>query len=828
MDKSYQHQQIEKKWQKKWVSKKLFKAADKSRKPKHYILDMFPYPSGAGLHVGHPEGYTATDIISRYMRMKGYNVLHPMGWDAFGLPAENYAIKTKIHPDKSTNANIKTFRRQIQELGFSYDWNREVSTCSPEYYKWTQWFFAFLYKNGLAYKKKAPVNWCPSCHTVLANEQVIDGKCDRCKSEVIQKELSQWFFKITDYIEKKGKTSGLLDGLNKIDWPESTKAGQSNWIGKSEGAEVDFQVKDSKKKIRVYTTRFDTIFGVSFLALAPEHADVASLTHPDQKAEMEKYMNEVKKKSELDRQMEGKKKTGVFTGSYAINPINKKEIPIYVADFVLMYGTGAVMGTPAHDHRDFQFAKAFGLQAPQVILQHKDQESSPDVQEWKNSLSEYGILTHSGEYSGMTSEEALKELHTLMEKQGFGKKKMNYKLRDWLVSRQRYWGAPIPIVYDDQGKDYLVPDNELPVKLPKDVDFNPTGESPLVKSKSFHSKKDLARIEKKLKKAKILPADRTLVKRESDTMDTFVCSSWYFFRFMDPKNKKEFASKKLMNQWGPVDLYVGGAEHTVLHLLYARFFTKALHHHGYIKFDEPFKKLRHQGLILGEDGEKMSKSRGNVINPDSIIKDYGADTLRLYEMFMGPFEQQKPWSMKGVQGVYRFLQKVWRLGMEVPRTKAKPDKETLKIMHQTLKKVTHDIDEFKFNTAVSQMMIFVNHLQSLEKLPQQALEMLLICLHPFAPHLTEELWSKLKKSKMIMDQKWPKFDARLAKEDLINLPVQVNGKLRATIQVPAEIGQEEALAKAKQDPQIQKYLEGVQIVKEIFVPGKILNIVVRQ
>jgi leucyl-tRNA synthetase len=823
MEKSYQHQQIEKKWQKKWVSKKLFKASDKSRKPKYYLLDMFPYPSGAGLHVGHPEGYTATDIIARYKRMKGYNVLHPMGWDSFGLPAENYAIKTKIHPDKSTNTNIKTFRRQIQELGFSYDWDREISTCSVEYYRWTQWLFSFLYKNGLAYKKKAPVNWCPNCNTVLANEQVVDGRCDRCKTEVIQKELSQWFFKITDYLEKKGKTSGLLDGLKKIDWPESTKAGQTNWIGKKEGTNIHHQVEGMKIQLDTFSAYPAWLFADTFIVMAPEHPLVKELVKGTKhEKEANDFIKETRKITAQERNEDHFEKKGVFTGRYALDPFNPgARMPIWIANFALMdFGTG-IIRCSAHDVRDYEFAQKYKIPLNEVV--ERKVESEPI-----NAHSNEGVLKNSGPFSGKSiNAELIQEMLDWIEKSKIGKRTVTYRIRDWLVSRQRYWGAPIPIVYDDQGKDYLVPDDELPVKLPTDVDFNPTGESPLVKSKKFHAAKDLKRIELKLKKKKILPADRTLVKRESDTMDTFVCSSWYFFRFMDPKNKKEFASQKLINQWGPVDLYVGGAEHTVLHLLYARFFTKALHHHGMIKFDEPFKKLRHQGLILGEDGEKMSKSRGNVINPDGIIKDYGADTLRIYEMFMGPFEQQKPWSMKGVQGVYRFLQKVWRLATEVPQTKKKPERETLKIMHQTLKKVTSDIEEFKFNTAVSQMMIFINHLQTLEKLPQAALEMLLICLYPFAPHLSEELWESLKKKSTLLEHKWPKFDARLAKEDLINLPVQVNGKLRATIQVPVDISQADALQKAKEDAHVQKYLEGVQIVKEIFVPGKIVNIVVK-
>lgn len=828
MENTYNHQEIEKRWQKLWLTKKSFKAKDADRKPKYYILDMFPYPSGAGLHVGHPEGYTATDIIARYKRMKGFNVLHPMGWDAFGLPAENYAIKTKIHPEKSTLNNIKIFKKQIQALGFSYDWDREVTTCLPDYYKWTQWFFSFLYRNGLAYKKTAPVNWCENDQTVLANEQVINGRCDRCQGEVIQKELAQWFFKITDFIENNGKTKGLIHGLESIDWPESTKTGQLNWIGKSEGVEADFVVKGSDKKLRIYTTRFDTIYGTNFVAIAPEHPDLMSFVTDARRIEVKQYIKDSKKKNEVDRQTEGAGKTGVLTGRSAINPLTGKEMPIYVADYVLMIGTGAVMGTPAHDHRDFEFAKVMGLKAPQVIVSAPGEAAAENVEVWNEALHKHGYLANSGEYDGMTTQQALEALVKKMEKEGWGKKQVHYKLRDWLVSRQRYWGAPIPIVYDDKGQEYLIPDEELPVLLPKDVNFVPKGKSPLTSSKKFHNPRDLKRIEKRLKAKKLMSKERRLVRRESDTMDTFVCSSWYQFRFMDPKNKKMFADKKMLKKWGPIDLYVGGAEHTVLHLLYSRFFTKALHRHGYVSYDEPFTKLRHQGIILGEDGEKMSKSRGNVINPDDIIKNYGADTLRLYEMFMGPFEQMKPWSPKGVHGVYRFLQKIWRLATEAPQSKKDPNDRTLKITHQTLKKVSHDIEEFKFNTAISQMMIMINHLQKLDAVPRKSLETLVFCLYPFAPHMAEELWKRMKNKGKIMDQKWPKYDERLAEEHIINLPIQINGKLRATIEVPIDIPQDEALQMAKEQSMVQKYTDGAELIKVIFIPGKILNLVVRE
>lgn len=825
---TYDHQAIEKKWQDKWFSTNMFKADDTDDRPKYYALDMFPYPSGAGLHVGHPEGYTATDIISRYMRMKGYNVLHPMGWDAFGLPAENYAIKTQVHPEESTLKNITTFKRQIQELGFSYDWEREIATCLPDYYKWTQWFFHFLYKNDLAYKKEAPVNWCDDCHTVLANEQVVNGKCERCKNDVHQKNLSQWFFKITDFLEESEhegrKTSGLLDGLVKIDWPESTKIGQRNWIGKSKGCDVSWKVDGHDLVLDTFTTTVDTIYGVTFVVISPEHPELMNITSDEQREAVQKYATEAQSKSELDR-MEVKDKTGVDTGAQVIHPFTGEKVPLWVADYVLMsYGTGIVMGVPAHDQRDMDFAKKYGFEIIQSI---QDKDGNTFVYDDVDKYRVEGKIIDSGDFSGLPIQEGRQTITEKLEELGQGNTKVQYKMRDWLVSRQRYWGAPIPMVFDDQDNEYLIPVDELPVELPKDVDFNPTGESPLTNSESFHNPEDLKRIEDKLKASGDMPAERTLVRRESDTMDTFVCSSWYQFRFMDPKNDQEFASKEMLQKWGPVDLYVGGAEHTVLHLLYARFFTKALHRFGYIDYDEPFTKLRHQGMILGEDGEKMSKSRGNVINPDSIVTEYGCDTLRLYEMFMGPFKDMKPWSMSGVQGVYRFLQKVWRLGTEGTLTDSKPSDEMTKIMHKTLKKVTHDIEDFKFNTAISQMMIMVNELQKLDEVPKAAVEWLIICLYPYAPHLTEELWEILGHKDMLMKQEWPAYDEELAKDDLISLPIQVNGRMRGAIEVSPDIDEADALAQAKEQENVKKFIDGKEIAKEIFVPGKIVNIVVK-
>jgi|CXWL01.1.fsa_nt_gi leucyl-tRNA synthetase len=828
MDNTYHHREIEKKWQKLWVTKKLFKAKESDRRPKHYILDMFPYPSGAGLHVGHPEGYTATDIISRYKRMKGFNVLHPMGWDAFGLPAENYAIKTKIHPEKSTLGNIKVFKRQIQELGFSYDWDREVATCLPDYYRWTQWFFSFLYREGLAYKKTALVNWCEGCQTVLANEQVINGQCDRCQHQVIQKELAQWFFKITDFLEDSKQrgtvTSGLLNGLETIDWPESTKMGQRNWIGKKEGVIVHHQVEGMKLNLDTFSAFPAWLFADTFMVIAPEHPLVHELVKgtPEEKS-VKAFIAESRKISVEDRNADRFEKKGVFTGRYALDPFNEgAKMPIWLANFALMdFGTG-IIRCSAHDTRDHEFAQKYGLQMKEVV-----DRTDPNLP--VDAHTNAGVLKDSGPFNGRSIDpQLIEEMLDWIQKKALGRRNVTYRLRDWLVSRQRYWGAPIPIVYDDKGNEYLIPDNELPVLLPKDVNFMPKGKSPLTSSKKFHNARDLKRIEKKLKAKKLMPKERKLVRRESDTMDTFVCSSWYQFRFMDPKNKKVFADKKMLKKWGPIDLYVGGAEHTVLHLLYSRFFTKALHRYGYINYDEPFTKLRHQGIILGEDGEKMSKSRGNVINPDEIIKNYGADTLRLYEMFMGPFEQMKPWSSKGVHGVYRFLQKIWRLTTEAPQTKKTPDERTLKITHQTLKKVTHDIEEFKFNTAIAQMMIMVNHLQKQTAVPRKSLDILLICLYPFAPHMAEELWKSIKNKKKIMDQKWPKYDAKLAEEHIVNLPIQINGKLRAMIEVAIDIPQDEALQMAMQQAMVQKHIDGAELIKVIFIPGKILNLVVRE
>ncbi len=737
MQKHYNHKEIEPKVQAEWEDRKSFQAQNSSKKPKYYALDMFPYPSGAGLHVGHPEGYTATDIIARYKRMNGYEVLHPMGWDSFGLPAENYAIKVGTAPGITTADNIKNFRRQIKSLGFSYDWDREITTSSPEYYKWTQWIFIKLYEKGLAYKKKAHVNWCESCQTVLANEQVVNGKCDRSGDEVVQKELEQWFFKITEYAEE------LLEGLDELDWPESIKHMQRNWIGKSEGAEIDFSIKDEESKIKVFTTRPDTIYGATYMVLAPEHELVEELKDKiENYKEAEKYIKSSGKKTDLERTDLNKDKSGIeLKGIKAINPASGEEISIYIADYVLSsYGTGAIMAVPAHDERDHEFAKKYNIPIQCVIDPPEgfidvDGDSLPDEKEkiqekikkirlGNDFYSDEGIMINSGEFDGMNSDEAKEKI---VKKVG-GEMKTQYKLRDWLVSRQRYWGAPIPIVYDKSDKPSPVKLEHLPLELPEDVEYQPKGTSPLGSSKEYVNK-----------------AEKLYGKGahfEIDTMDTFVCSSWYYLRYCDPHNDKEIFSKDKVSHWLPADLYIGGAEHAVLHLLYVRFFAKVFRDLGLIDFSEPFTKLSNQGMILAEDGRKMSKSLGNVVNPDDVVEEYGADTLRLYEMFMGPLEDTKPWSTKNIIGVRRFLEKTWLVTAEWLEND-KPSVESpelIALLHKTIKKVTTDIDALKFNTAISTLMVFVNLLAKEKFFSKDTIDIFLKLLSPFAPHITEELW----------------------------------------------------------------------------------------
>lgn len=846
----YNPKDIEPKGLKFWAENlDLYQAKDDSEKPKKFILDMFPYPSGEGLHTGHVESYTATDIMARYLRAKGYNVLHPQGWDAFGLPAENFAIKTQVHPTETTKKAIANFKRQMNMVGLSYDWSREVNSSDPDYYRFTQWFFLLLYKNGLAYKAKAKVNWCESCKTVLANEQVENGLCERCKNPVIQKDLEQWFFKITDFIEDKKNTSGLLAGLDKLDWPESTKAAQKNWIGKSEGATVKFSIFNSqfsnndqlsddeilKPYVEVFTTRVDTIYGATYVVLAPEHKLITELKdHIENYEEIQRYIQETKKKSDLNR-MESKEKTGVeIKGIKVVNPFNKEELPLWVADYVLVqYGTGAVMAVPAHDERDFEFAKKYDLPIKKVVIPPfigtlvRDtgniivggwQQYSSDIKDWTGD----GELINSQEYSGLTSEKAREKMVEWLKENNLGSKKINYKLRDWLVSRQRYWGAPIPIIYCEKCGTVPVPEADLPVKLPDDVDFKPTGESPLKYSKKFHEVR--------------CPVCGGKAKRESDTMDTFVCSSWYYFRYADPKNDKEFAEKELIKKWLPVDLYVGGAEHTVLHLLYSRFFTKVLHNLGYIDFDEPFTKLRHQGIILSEDGRKMSKSLGNVVNPDDEVKRWGADALRLFEMFMGPLEDMKPWQTNGLVGVYRFLEKVWKLQGKISNFQfpisdeiqnSNDQSPKLKMLiHKSIKKVSEDIESLRFNTAISQLMILTNEMEKESALSATSYAILVQLLSPFAPFIAEELWHRLGHTESIFKEKWPEFDPELIKDAQIELVIQVNGKVRDRIKTAADIAEEEAKKLALGSEKAKASLGEKEIKKIVYVKGKLVNIVV--
>lgn len=825
----YDHKGIEKKWQARWRESGINRTpADNGNKPKCYVLDMFPYPSGAGLHVGHVESYTATDIYARYKRAQGFDVLHPQGFDAFGLPAENYAIKTGIHPAKTTQTAIATFIEQMSALGFSYDWERKIDTSSPEYYKFTQWMFLQMYKNGLAYKKKAKVNWCNSCQTVLANEQAEGGVCDRCGNPVIQKDLEQWFFKITDFIEdqvKDGRSiSGLLSGLNKVDWPDSTKAAQRNWIGRSEGTEVIFKAKASDhylaETIKVFTTRVDTIFGCTYVVLAPEQKLVQDWkAHIKNWDEVEAYIKACRLKTDLQRTDLNKDKSGVrLEGIYAVNPFNGWEIEVWLADYVLAsYGTGSVMAVPAHDERDFEFAKKYDLDIKTVILDKKIKPLFEDDGNQPVCFTDDGVLQDSGEFTGLDSEAARKKMGEWLENKSSGRRTVNYRLRDWLVSRQRYWGAPIPIIYCEHCGALPVPEEQLPVLLPDDVDFLPTGESPLVNSAKFHDVK--------------CPKCGAPARRENDTMDTFVCSSWYYLRYPDPKNASRFASQESLEKWLPVDLYMGGAEHSVLHLLYARFFTKALASFAYLNFDEPFLKLRHQGIILAEDGNKMSKSKGNVVNPDEVIERNGADALRLYEMFMGPLEDMKPWNTKGIVGIARFLDKVVQLSEALPIVE---DKSVLSLLHKTIKKVGSDIEEFKFNTAISFLMIFVNALSDYrsknQAWPLKAADYgkFIQILAPFAPHLAEELWEKLGNKDSIFKEPWPQYSEELIKDETITLAVQINGRLRGTLSLPADIDEAGALAAAKAEEAIAKYLAGAEIIKTIFVKGKLLNIVIKQ
>ncbi|KFN09960.1 leucine--tRNA ligase [Paenibacillus macerans] len=802
----YRAQDIEPKWQAYWDEHHTFKTREEAGKPKFYALDMFPYPSGAGLHVGHPEGYTATDIVSRYKRMRGYNVLHPMGWDAFGLPAEQHALDTGEHPRDITVKNINNFRRQIKSLGFSYDWDREISTTDPEYYKWTQWIFIQLYKKGLAYVAEVPVNWCPALGTVLANEEVIDGKSERGGHPVIRKPMRQWVLKITEYAER------LLEDLEELDWSESIKDMQRNWIGKSEGAEVVFAIDGHDAALTVFTTRPDTLFGASYAVLAPEHELVKTITTDAQREAVEAYQDQAARKSDLERTDLAKEKNGVFTGAYAINPVNGAKLPIWIADYVLAgYGTGAIMAVPGHDERDYEFAKRFELPIREVV-------EGGDLA--KEAYAGDGPHVNSGFLNGLNNAEAIKKMISWLEENGKGRGKVTYRLRDWLFSRQRYWGEPIPILHLEDGTMKPVPEDQLPLVLP-DVDAikpSGTGESPLANVTEWVNTTD--------------PETGLPARRETNTMPQWAGSCWYYLRYIDPHNDKELCSKEKQREWLPVDLYIGGAEHAVLHLLYARFWHKVLYDLGVVTTKEPFHKLVNQGMILGTNNEKMSKSRGNVINPDEIVGEYGADTLRVYEMFMGPLEATKPWNMNGVEGIHRFLSRVWRLfvaedGSLNPKITADGGSDDFKrTWHKTIKKVTEDLENLRFNTAISQLMIFVNDAYKTDAVPKAAAENFVQLLSPLAPHLAEELWERLGHAETITYEPWPAYDEAWTVEAEVEIVVQVNGKIVDRTKISKELDQAAMQEHSLSLPNVQQAVAGKTIRKVIAVPGKLVNIVV--
>ena len=844
---AYPFKQIETKWQAHWESQATFRVPERpdTSKPKYYVLDMFPYPSGDGLHVGHPEGYTASDIVARYKRMRGFNVLHPMGWDAFGLPAEQYALKTGTHPRITTERNIRRFREQLKALGFSYDWQREVNTTDPAYYKWTQWIVKQLFERGLAYQEELPVWWCPELGTTLANEEVIDGKSEVGGYACVRRPLRQWVLKITEYAD------ALLEGLDALDWPSSTKEMQRNWIGRSEGAEIDFAVAlHPSVKLRVFTTRPDTLFGATYMVLAPEHEYVATLTAPEQRSAVEAYRNAASRKSELERTELQKDKTGVFTGAYAVNPATGGEIPIWIADYVLAgYGTGAIMAVPAQDQRDFEFAEKFGLPVIRTVQPPADFDGQSA---WLGD----GVVINSGFLNGQNVEQAKAAMIDWLEREGYGERRVNYRLRDWLFSRQRYWGEPFPIVFVD-GQPQTVPDGELPVRLPELEDFKPSGspEGPLAKAGAWLHTVD--------------PETGKPARRETNTMPQWAGSCWYYLRFIDPHNAERLVDPKLEKYWMPVDLYIGGSEHAVLHLLYARFWHKVLHDAGVVSTPEPFVKLVHQGIILGEleftlDGQryteeqvekqgdrfvlrdrpdvavearayKMSKSRGNVVNPDEIIGRYGADAFRLYEMFLGPLEQVKPWNTRGVEGTYRFLNRVWRLvagaeadeGGNAPAlADTAPTREQQRSVHQAIAKVTDDIEAMRFNTAISALMELTNAMYKWPHVPRASAETLVLLLSPLAPHLAEELWERLGHGESLAYHAWPVADPELLKADVLEIPVQVNGKVRGKISVPADAHESDVIEIAKADQNVGKHLAGQSVKRAIYVRGRIVNFVV--
>jgi leucyl-tRNA synthetase len=800
----YPFSDIEKKWQAYWEEKKTFRAVEDAsvpREKRRYVLDMFPYPSAAGLHVGHPEGYFATDIYCRYLRMNGFAVLHPMGFDSFGLPAENYAIKTGTHPRVSTEQNIARFTTQIKSLGFSYDWDREISSCDPDYYRWTQWIFLKLWEKGLAYEAEAPINWCPSCLTGLANEEVKDGVCDRCGTAVTRRNLRQWILRITAFAER------LLADLSLLDWSDSLKLMQTNWIGRSEGANVRFALAAGSGSIEVYTTRPDTLFGATYMVLSPEHPLVKTITTAAQKKAVDDYVRAASMKSDMERTELAKDKTGVFTGAFAVNPVNGQKIPVWISDYILLsYGTGAIMAVPAHDERDFEFAKKFGLPVVQVVSR------DGTTRELTEADPTDGIAVNSGQFNGLSTPEFKKKIVAWLEEKGIGKHAVNFKLRDWIFSRQRYWGEPIPLVHCPKDGTVPVPYDQLPLKLPEVKTVKPTGtgESPLAGIPEWVNT--------------TCPKCGGPAKREVNTMPQWAGSCWYYLRYLDPKNTKAFAAREKIDYWMPVNLYVGGAEHAVLHLLYARFWHKFLFDEGLVNSPEPFMRLVNQGMILGEGGVKMSKSLGNVINPDDIVRDYGADTMRIYEMFMGPLEVSKPWSTRGITGARRFLERIWRI-TELPLTDEEPSEQQLKVLHKTIKKVSHDSARLEFNTAIAQMMIFLNEVSGLEKMPRALWTPFVLLLSPYAPHLAEELWEKLGKAPSVSKQPWPTWKEELTAEDMAEVVFQINGKIRAKDSFPVGTPDDVLKERAMANERIRELIGGKEIRKVIVVPNKLVNIV---
>jgi leucyl-tRNA synthetase len=803
----YPFKEIETKWQKYWEEHKTFKAEDLSNKPKYYVLDMFPYPSGAGLHVGHPEGYIASDIVARYKRKKGFNVLHPMGWDAFGLPAENYALQTGTHPKITTEKNINTFRRQIKSFGFSYDWDREVNTTDPKYYKWTQWIFQQIYKMGLAYQAEIAVNWCPELKTVLANEEVIDGKSERGGFPVVRVPMRQWMLKITAYADR------LLNDLDLVDFPDSIKEMQRNWIGRSEGADVDFKIDASSYTLKVFTTRPDTLFGATYMVVAPEHPILKTLVPEEYRGAVETYQKQSATKSDLDRTELAKEKTGVFTGIYAINPVNDRKIPVWTSDYVLMsYGTGAIMAVPGHDQRDWEFAKKFGLEIIEVI-------SGGDIT--KEAWVGDGVLVNSQFLDGLHVADSQRKIIDWLTKKGIGQSRVQYKLRDWVFSRQRYWGEPFPLYFDDNNNIHLIDESKLPLELPPMEKYEPsgTGESPLANLPEWIDFID--------------PNTGKHCRYETNTMPQWAGSCWYYLRYIDPFNDKTFCDRDKEKYWMAVDLYIGGAEHAVLHLLYARFWHKVLFDLGYVSTPEPFMKLVNQGMILGEDGEKMSKSRGNVINPDEVIDRFGADTFRMYEMFMGPLTRVKPWSTSSIDGVHRFLNRVWNIyvteeGKVNPDIQdIIPDSSTLSLLHKTIFKVTDDIENLRFNTAISQMMIFINEIIKLPVKPLPVMKTFVHLLNPFAPHLTEQIWSLLGNDESLAYTDWPAYNPDLIKDELVTLAVQINGKVRGSFEIARDSAEQDCIDSAMQLENVKRHIENRTIVKTVVIKNKIVSIVVK-